>query len=269
MVRGSCRVHSEDGVCRLSNSCEARSHIASGTGVHRVRQRDVDLVEKNACIVSGRQHLDYVSEVRDRECRKGRVHHVFIRNVPYVMMHRPVPTEALKAAEDTAATKSSKLQQECDELVTEEDTLHQEQPAAKTRHTSHLEKNCCFSVDSKDVLHTIRSSQASHGRQSVATPNWNSREIYRARLLPNKVYGPPRTLDNVSAGAIAPLHQNLPNWFRWNLFVRFFEVTRELRHHRLWETYLDPAASLQGIVKQPHNWVLGASVLFPRTKPAK
>ena len=30
--------------------------------------------------------------------------------------------------------------------------------------------------------------------------------------------------------------------FRWNLFVRFFEVTRELRQCRLWETFLDHAA---------------------------
>ena len=37
-----------------SHSLQARSRIATGTGVHRVRSRsDVDLVEKSACIESG------------------------------------------------------------------------------------------------------------------------------------------------------------------------------------------------------------------------
>ena len=66
------------------------------------------------------------------------------------MMHRPVSTEALKVAEDVAVTRSSTTHSvadvapRCDELVTEEDTLHQVQPAAKTRHTSHLEKIVVF-----------------------------------------------------------------------------------------------------------------------------
>ena len=56
----------------LFQSTSACSHLAIGTGVHRVRQRsDVDLVEKSACVESGRQHFSHVAEGRDCECRKG------------------------------------------------------------------------------------------------------------------------------------------------------------------------------------------------------
>ena len=71
--------------CRFLIHLQACSRIATGTGVHRVRQRsDVDLVKKSACIESGRQHLGHVAEGRDCECRKGRVHQVSKRNVRYV-----------------------------------------------------------------------------------------------------------------------------------------------------------------------------------------
>ena len=183
------------------------------------------------------------------------------------------------------------LHQECDELVTEEDSLHQVQPNHNT--LKPFRENCCFSVYSKDVIHTMRSSQASHGSQGVATPIWNSREIYRARLSTKKLSTAHQ--ERRTTFLRVPLHhysKACQIWFRWNLFVRFFEVTRELRQRRLWETFLDHAAlngpriqigrtmselgpsrtilaSLQSIVNQPHSWILGASVLFPSTKPAK
>ena len=66
-------------------SLQACSHLATGTGVHRVRQRsDGELVEKSACIESERQHFGHVAEGRDCECRKGGVHQVSKRNVRYV-----------------------------------------------------------------------------------------------------------------------------------------------------------------------------------------
>ena len=90
-------MQSEDGVCRLSTTCEAHSHIAPGTTVHCVRQRsDVNLVEKSACTEGGRQHLGHVTEERNRELR-------YVQDA----QTRPVPTEALEAAEDAAATRSS------------------------------------------------------------------------------------------------------------------------------------------------------------------
>ena len=82
-------MHSEYGVCRLPIFFEARSRIAPGIGVH--------------CVTgSGRQHLGHgVSVERDESTKSS--------NATYgtLMMHRPISTEALKAAEDVAATRSS------------------------------------------------------------------------------------------------------------------------------------------------------------------
>ena len=66
------------------------------------------------------------------------------------------------------------LHQECDELVTEEGFLRLEQPqpqqAAKTRQTSQREK--IVSDDSQDVIHTMRSCQASYGSQDTKLELW-------------------------------------------------------------------------------------------------
>ena len=44
----------------LSHFFLVNSLLATGIGVHRIRQRsDVDIVEKSACIESGRQYLSY------------------------------------------------------------------------------------------------------------------------------------------------------------------------------------------------------------------
>ena len=65
LVRGSCRVHNVHGGCRCSIHFQACSRLATGTGVHRVRQTsDVHRIE------SGRQHFGHVAEGRDSECRK-------------------------------------------------------------------------------------------------------------------------------------------------------------------------------------------------------
>ena len=135
----------------------------------------------------------------------------------------------------------------------------------------------------------MRSSQASQLQPRRGNTKLElSRNLLGKTFHQKTVYGPPGTLDNVSAG----YSKACQTWFRWNLFVRFFEVTREFRQRRLWETFLDHAAlsgprvqigrtmselgpsrtilaSLQSVVDQPHSWILGASVLFPRTKPAK
>ena len=119
----------------------------------------------------------------------------------------------------------------------------------------------------------MRSSQASHGSQGVATPIWNSCEIYRARLSTKKLCTAHQ--ERWTTFLRVPLHHKAcQTWFRRNLFVGFFEVTRELRQRRLWETFLDHAtlsgprvqigrtmselgpsrtilASLQSIVNQP------------------
>ena len=106
------------------------------------------------------------------------------------------------------------LHQECNELVTEEDFWHQvelDHNTLKTRQTSHLEK-IVVSFDCKDVIHTMRGSQASYGSQGVATQSGTLAKFTTGQDFPPKtVYGPPGTLDNVSAGAVAPVQQSLPN----------------------------------------------------------
>ena len=62
-----------------------------------------------------RTTLGHVAEGRDYECRKGRVQQVSKRNVRYVNA-RPAPTEALKDAEDAAATMSSTTRPVASEL---------------------------------------------------------------------------------------------------------------------------------------------------------
>ena len=87
---------------------EARSRIAPGTGVHCVRQRSyVDLVERVPALKAGDNTS--VTWLRDVTVSVERDESTKSSNATYgtLMMLRPVPTEALKAAEDAAATRSS------------------------------------------------------------------------------------------------------------------------------------------------------------------
>ena len=89
----------------------------------------------------------------------------------------------------------------------------------------------------------MRSGQTSHGSQSVATPIWNSREIYRASLSTKELRAAHQ--ERRTTFMRVPLHyfsKACQTWFRWNLFVGFFKVTGELRQRRLRETFLDHAA---------------------------
>ena len=112
----------------------------------------------------------------------------------------------------TVSVMNRILHQECNELVTEEDLWHPielNHNTLKTRQTSHLEKIVSFNC--KDVIHTMRSTQASHGSQSVATQSRTLAKFTGQDFPPKTVYGPPGTLDNVSADAVAPVQQSLPN----------------------------------------------------------
>ena len=76
----------------------------------------------------------------------------------------------------------------------------------------------------------MRSSQASHGSQGVAAPIWNLREIYWARPPTKKLCTAHQ--ERWTTFLRVPLHhcsKARQSWFRWHLFVRLFEVTRELR----------------------------------------
>ena len=85
----------------------------------------------------------------------------------------------LKVLEDhTVSVIHQMLHQECDELVTEEDFLRLEQPNHNKllRHAKQANaRKLLFSVDSQDVIHTMRSGQASYGSQDTKL---ELREIY-------------------------------------------------------------------------------------------
>ena len=130
------------------------------------------------------------------------------------------------------------LHQECAELVTEEDSLHpgttQPQQAAKTRQTSHPEKIVVF-------LSTARTSstQCEVAKPAMEAKAWQHQSGTRARLSTKELCTAHQ--ERRTTFLRVPLHHYSnasQTRFRCNLFVGFFEVTRELRQRRMRETFL-------------------------------
>ena len=134
---------------------------------------------------------------------------------------------------------NQKLYQECDELVTEEDSLNPEPPNHNTlpRHARQaiLRKLLFF----LSTARTMRSGQTSHGSQDVATPIWNSREIDWARLSTKKLCTAHQERWTTFARATAPSQQSLPNLVPLELVCTFFFFLKSLGK---WETFLDHVA---------------------------
>ena len=116
------------------------------------------------------------------------------------------------------------LHQECDELVTEEDSLNPEPPNHNT-----LQDTPDKPTEEIVVLSTARTSstQCEVAKPAMVAKAWQHQSGTLAKFTgqdfpPKTVYGPPGTLDNVSAGAIAPLQQSLPNLVPLELVCRLF-----------------------------------------------
>ena len=107
------------------------------------------------------------------------------------------------------------LHPECDELVTEEDFFHLVEP----NHNKLLIQS--RQVILRKLLFFYRQRGHHPHNTKVAKPAidanaWQHQSGTLAKFTGQDfyqriVYGPPETLDNVSAGPIAPLQQSLPN----------------------------------------------------------